>query len=461
MMNKKLIIMIITIIVVLFLSTCSTTEIEKVPKSYEVIFMKPNGTYFKSVSENSVLDDPIVLSEDGRLAKWYRDSSLEHEWVFNVDEGYEGLILYGKWVESCKVTFHSNNETPSFSVSFEMGSYIDQPDIPKKEGYSFLGWFTDPDFQKEWSFNDTVVNDDVNLYAKWKILIYKVRFESNGGSRVPLQIFYKGMKKKPLQEPIKKGYDFKGWFTDLQLTNAFNLYSDEVDQDLTLYASWGLKQFNVTISHDNLIPDQNLRIGYDETLTGYYVPDIPGYSLEGIYLDSNYRSKLDLTEYRIDQNLHLYARWISPQSKLIQIIKKYSTEFPNAENDLQKWAIRNKRKEEIKDILQGAVITGWSGTIESLGTTTDGRAYLYVSISPKVTIGTWNNQLSDLFDDTLIPVESTLYKNLLGCSVGDRIIFSGVFFSSDEDFIRETSMTIKGAMNTPFFLFKFSSITVV
>lgn len=202
------------------------------------LFLKPDGSFLKTIFANSYLENPNILSEDGRLVKWYKDSELDLEQLFNTDKGYEGLILYGKWVESRKVTFHPNNGTPSFSVSFEVGSYIGQPDNPKRQGYSFLGWFSDTDLQEEWSFDEYVVNDDMNLYANWQILIHKVRFETNGGSRVPLQVFYKGMKEKVIPEPIKEGYNFKGWYIDSRFTEPFDLYSDEITQDLTLYASW-------------------------------------------------------------------------------------------------------------------------------------------------------------------------------------------------------------------------------
>ena len=269
------------------------------------------------------------------------------------------------------------------------------------------------------------------------------------------------MKEKVIPDPIREGYDFKGWYIDSRLTVPFNLYSDEVTQDLTLYASWELKQFDIILSHDIYLPDQHFKIGYGVLLTGYPIPYMPGYSLEGVYLDSGYRSKLDPSEYRVYQDLHLYARWVTPQNKLIQIVDTYFKKFPEAENDLQKWTIRNERKDEIKKILQGTDAINWSGTIKSLGTTTDGRAYLSVSISPRITIGTWNNQLSDLFENTLIPMDSPIYKKLLNYSVGDKIVFSGSFFSSDEDYIREKSITIRGTMNTPDFLFKFTSIDLM
>lgn len=43
-------------------------------------------------------------------------------------------------------------------------------------------------------------------------------------------------------------------------------------------------------------------------------------------------------------------------------------------------------------------------------------------------------------------------------TIGDKVIFSGSLFSSDEDSIKETSMTASGAMLNPEFHKKFNTI---
>lgn len=41
------------------------------------------------------------------------------------------------------------------------------PEAPEKDGFTFVGWFTDKECTKEFDFN-TAVSDTVTVYAKWE-----------------------------------------------------------------------------------------------------------------------------------------------------------------------------------------------------------------------------------------------------------------------------------------------------
>lgn len=43
------------------------------------LFLKPDGSFLKTIFANSYLENPNILSEDGRLVKWYKDSELDLE----------------------------------------------------------------------------------------------------------------------------------------------------------------------------------------------------------------------------------------------------------------------------------------------------------------------------------------------------------------------------------------------
>ena len=75
-----------------------------------------------------------------------------------------------------------------------------------------------------------------------------------------------------------------------------------------------------------------------------------------------------------------------------------------------------------------------------------------------ITIQTANNAFSGALDGTLISAGSQLYEQLSRLSVGQRVIVSGRFRSSDQDYLREASLTEAGSMNEPEFLFAFASV---
>lgn len=142
----------------------------------------------------------------------------------------------------------------------------------------------------------------------------------------------------------------------------------------------------------------------------------------------------------------------------ISIIRDYQNQFANAKNELQESLYRDERKKELSLLVKQRNVNEWVGTIRKLETNNDGKAILSVEIAPKVFLKTWNNALSDFSENTLIEKSSESYKTLLNLGGGSKIIFSGTFFYSNEDFLREQSLTIKGAMKEPEFLFKFTTI---
>jgi len=68
------------------------------------------------------------------------------------------------------VSFETNGagHIPSQQVT---GTINDPPDDPIKEGYTFEGWYSDPNFSEEslWDFENDVVEGEITLYAKWAV----------------------------------------------------------------------------------------------------------------------------------------------------------------------------------------------------------------------------------------------------------------------------------------------------
>lgn len=148
----------------------------------------------------------------------------------------------------------------------------------------------------------------------------------------------------------------------------------------------------------------------------------------------------------------------SDQEQFINTIENYVNGFRAAKNELQQSALRDQRRNELANLMRGRSVSSWVGTISQLETNTEGKAILSIRISPDVEIKTWNNALSDINSNTLIAKGSELYSSLFNLSRGQKVQFSGSFFSSETDYIEETSMTIQGSMRNPEFLFKFKSV---
>jgi len=149
----------------------------------------------------------------------------------------------------------------------------------------------------------------------------------------------------------------------------------------------------------------------------------------------------------------------SDQIAFEEIILAYKKKFGEAKNELQESVSRKERKEALEQLgITRAV--NWVGTIDTLGTNSDGKAYVKIKINSSLSLGTWNNALSDLGLNTLINMDSQLYSKLIELSKGAKIRFSCDFITNNkDDYLQEKSVTIRGAMTNAEFLMVLRDIT--
>ncbi len=109
-------------------------------------------------------------------------------------------------------------------------------------------------------------------------------------------------------------------------------------------------------------------------------------------------------------------------------------------------------------IIRGPRVNGWVGKIYELTTNGDGWGVISLAIGPKIYVKTWNNAVSDLADNTLIDPHSNLFSTAAALKPGDEVVFSGRFFQSETDCVKESSMTLRGSIKEPEFIMRFFSL---
>lgn len=67
---------------------------------------------------------------------------------------------------------------------------------------------------------------------------YTVTFDAQGGDAVPEQEVEEGEKATEPAAPAKSFYTLDGWYTEAECTTEWDFSSDEVTEDITLYAKW-------------------------------------------------------------------------------------------------------------------------------------------------------------------------------------------------------------------------------
>jgi hypothetical protein len=144
------------------------------------------------------------------------------------------------------------------------------------------------------------------------------------------------------------------------------------------------------------------------------------------------------------------------EEQFVRIVQDYIAKYPTSGNELQKSDLRRERKMHLQSILpihNSFEVNDWIGRLTKMGTNSDGKAYLIVQLAPGIHIKTWNNALSDSRSNTLIEPGRFLYEILMNLREGEYVQFSGQFLPDDRDFIKESSLTERGSMERPEFIF--------
>lgn len=123
----------------------------------------------------------------------------------------------------------------------------------KKKGYTFKGWNTKADGSgKSYSAKQKITNlkKNLTLYAQWSKKNYKITYQLNGGknnSKNPS--FYTYVTKTfELKNPTRKGYTFKGWYTDKDYTKKITQIKKGTTGNKTLYAKWAANKYTIVFN---------------------------------------------------------------------------------------------------------------------------------------------------------------------------------------------------------------------
>ena len=98
---------------------------------------------------------------------WYTDNTCNTPYDFNTPV-ITNITLYAKWTaEKRTVTFDTKDGSNVDSQRVDYNTTATKPTLdPKKEGYTFGGWYEDENCTQEYDFSKAVTSD-ITLYAKW------------------------------------------------------------------------------------------------------------------------------------------------------------------------------------------------------------------------------------------------------------------------------------------------------
>ncbi len=234
------------------------------------------------------------------------------------------------------------------------GETVSKPTDPDRNGYTFLGWFYD---NTEYDFN-SIINKNIELIAKWSSLeetnetnetstikMYKVVFDSDGGTSVSSIEVKEGEKLSSPKNPTKKGFTFVEW----QLNGKKYDFNNPISSNLELKAKWNNNSNSdsnettatfYTVKFDsnggNDIPSQKVKKGEKAIMPTN--PTKRGYT----FVEWQLNGKKYSFNNSINNDIELKAIWSSEQANTTN---KYTVSFnTNGGNSISPQTVKSGDK---------------------------------------------------------------------------------------------------------------------
>jgi len=121
------------------------------------------------------------------------------------------------------------------------------PPDPQREGYTFDGWFVDPELTIPLDVGH-IMTGDYSLYAKFTVITYTITYNLNGGTlNFPINSYNIETMFIIFMSPSRSGYAFMGWYEDAAFTdNKTTSIILGRTGDIELFAKWEAIAYTVT-----------------------------------------------------------------------------------------------------------------------------------------------------------------------------------------------------------------------
>jgi uncharacterized repeat protein (TIGR02543 family) len=204
------------------------------------------------------------------------------------------------------------NTSDSYSID-ELPHHLK---TPTRDGYTFEGWFDNPDFRGEAVTSiESGATSTKTFYAKWeKIKVYsEIEYViSDDVQLVDAPTTYLEGTTTTLPIPTREKYRFVGWFIGLDGVKITEI-SEDYKGKVTVYAKWEkiLVYSNITyVLNGGTNPDGAPLTYLEEAECTLPIPTKDNYDFIGWYLTSNFTGAA-ITEISITQtgDVTVYAKW--------------------------------------------------------------------------------------------------------------------------------------------------------
>ena len=324
-------------------------------------------------------------------------------------------------------------------------------ETPTREGYIFLGWYTEKNGGTKVEKDDIVnITSSTTLYAQWVLKGYTLTIKPNGGlfnSSSEDQEFslYFGQNMN-IPKPTREGYTFINWTLKGSKSIISSLTEDAVltmgSEDAVLEANYKINTYNIILDSNGGDISYNKLIEYNKPYGELEVPTKTGFVFKGWYKGEILINSTDL----VTEDATLVAKW---ETKDVTLTIDYN--IPNKENDVINTSY-NKLHNITIPTRDGYTFNGWEkiNGNSQVNSSSTSESLVIMGTEDTTIMAKWTaNDYKVYFETNCTDVQSVSYPVLYGEHyplyelTRDGYTFKGWYFDLDftEQVTEDTVLT--------------------
>ena len=288
----------------------------------------PDGSYDEANAEVETLSGKfealaVVTAKD--YGSHYPTNNADTKQNIKIEEGLTIDVKYD--LDEHTLTFETNGGSAINPVTVRHGNAVARPADPTKDKYTFIGWYADPEFTKEYDFA-TVLEADKTIYAKFELTstpigdIY-VRYDVLHIKQLPdgtydlanAEVEHLNAKKDTTVTAVIKDYRAThhvnvnrtlSKLTDTAIRPYPGPDGKPVYTILTVYYDLDFHTLTFDTMGGSKIAPETVRHGL--TVAKPKDPVNGGYIFDGWYTDKTFRHRYDFST-PLTEDITIYAKW--------------------------------------------------------------------------------------------------------------------------------------------------------
>ena len=188
--------------------------------------------------------------------------------------------MYARWSGGSYTISYLNwpDPDPGAPLVYSIGDKVVLP-VPDREHYDFIGWHKGSMSSEIITELDTSKGENVKLYAEWRPIEYTITYVNCDGLTDSLPTSFTVVTANiTLPRLSQEHYNFLGWFTNEELTEAVTEIDCSKGGNITLYASfeYAPHSFDEAWSYDENNHWHASNCGHDSETSGFGVHTLTG-----------------------------------------------------------------------------------------------------------------------------------------------------------------------------------------